>query len=47
LTPSPSRSYQTDAFARPTPSLYNTAFGTIVASRGYARRVQVGLKAIW
>lgn len=34
-------------FNAPNTDPYNTAFGTIVASRGYARRVQLGVKAIW
>ena len=34
-------------FNGPNTDPYNTAFGTITSSRGYARRAQVGLKAIW
>jgi hypothetical protein len=34
-------------FNAPNLDPYNTAFGKIVSSRGYARRVQLGLKAIW
>jgi hypothetical protein len=34
-------------FNAPNTDPYNTAFGTIVSSRGYARRVQLGVKAIW
>lgn len=34
-------------FNGPNTDPYNTAFGMITSSRGYARRVQLGLKAIW
>ncbi len=34
-------------FNGPNTDPYNTAFGQITTSRGYARRVQLGLKAIW
>ena len=34
-------------FNGPNTDPYNTAFGAITTSRGYARRVQLGLKAIW
>ncbi|MGH9673773.1 MAG: hypothetical protein ACRD44_11390, partial [Bryobacteraceae bacterium] len=34
-------------FAAPNTDQYNTAFGTIVNTRGYARRVQLGIKLIY
>lgn len=37
----------TPIFANPNTDQYNTAFGTITATRGYARRVQLGLKVIY
>jgi hypothetical protein len=37
----------TPFFAGPNTDQYNTAFGTITATRGYARRVQLGIKVIY
>ncbi len=34
-------------FANPSTDQYNTAFGTIVNTRGYARRIQLGIKLIY
>src|SRR5574340_550144 len=34
-------------FANPNTDEYNTAFGTITSTRGYARRVQLGIKLIY
>jgi hypothetical protein len=37
----------TPIFANPNVDQYNTAFGTITNTRGYARRVQLGLKILY
>lgn len=37
----------TPIFANPNTDQYNTAFGTITATRGYARRIQLGIKLIY
>ncbi|MEK7751862.1 MAG: hypothetical protein AAB654_08095, partial [Acidobacteriota bacterium] len=37
----------TPFFNVPNTDQYNTAFGTITATRGYARRVQLGIKLIY
>jgi hypothetical protein len=37
----------TPFFAGPNTDQYSTAFGTITATRGYARRIQIGIKVIY
>jgi hypothetical protein len=37
----------TPIFANPSTDQYSTAFGTITATRGYARRIQLGIKLIY
>ncbi len=37
----------TPFFAAPNTDQYNTAFGTITSTRGYARRIQLGIKLIY
>jgi hypothetical protein len=39
--------FNTPFFANPNTDQYNTAFGTIASQRGYARRIQLGVKLIY
>ncbi len=39
--------FNTPSFANPNTDQYSTAFGTIASTRGYARRIQLGIKLIY